>query len=150
MITKQSKDSSEVQNPEYTNVLKVVHSTSDSKIKQGYFKPKTRFLVKSGEYLLPISVEKVAYFCSYDKWTYLVTKEGKKFLVDFKLKELEEVLDGRCFFRLNRRFLVNIDSVARLVPYFKGQVSVQIIPEVNERVVVSRKRTPEFKAWITD
>ncbi len=107
-----------------------------------------RFLVKSGERFVPIAIRDVAYFCAYDRWTYLVSTDGKKYLLDRNLKTLEEQVDPSLFFRLNRRFFVKIDSIYCLTPYFKGQVTVTVVPEVKEKIVVSRKRTPELKAWI--
>lgn len=44
----------------------------------------------------------IAYFYSLDKVTFAVTKDGKAHVVDLPLSKLEEQLDGRVFFRVNR------------------------------------------------
>lgn len=129
--------------------LRVVHSArQEREIQNAVFKK--RFLVKSGEMLVPLSIEQIAYFCSFDKWTYLVVKQGKQYLIDTNLRTLEEQLNPELFFRLNRRYLVKLESIKSLVPCFKGQVSVNLIPQPDERIVVSRKKTAELKHWIAD
>jgi DNA-binding LytR/AlgR family response regulator len=132
--------------PQY---LRVVHSRNqllEQKEENNY---KKRFLVKSGETLVPVAVNEVAYFCAYDKWTYLVHKSGKRYLIDEKLKTLEERIDPLMFFRLNRRFFVNIESIRCLCPYLKGQVTVKVTPDAKESIVISRKKTSLLKKWIT-
>lgn len=129
--------------------LRVVHSNKDNLSSDSRKQYKSRFLVKSGELLVPVAIENVAYFCAYDKWTYLVQKNGKRFLIDDKLKTLEERIDPFMFFRLNRRFFVNVDAIRSLCPHLKGQVSVRITPDAKEKIVVSRKKTSLLKMWIT-
>ena len=70
-------------------------------------------------------------------------------LIEEKLKQLEETVDPAVFFRLNRRFFVNINAIKSLAPHLKGQVSVRVIPEVNEKIVISRDKTSLLKTWIT-
>lgn len=132
--------------PQY---LRVVHSRNQLLEQEEESNYKKRFLVKSGETLVPVAVNEVAYFCAYDKWTYLVHKSGKRYLIDEKLKTLEERIDPLMFFRLNRRFFVNIESIRCLCPYLKGQVTVKVIPDAKESIVISRKKTSLLKKWIT-
>lgn len=128
--------------------LRVVHSAKNL-IPETERQFKSRFLVKSGEMLVPVAIEDIAYFCAYDKWTYLVHKSGKRYLIDEKLKTLEEQIDPFLFFRLNRRFFVNVEAIRSLGPHLKGQVTVRITPEAKEKIVVSRKKTSLLKMWIT-
>lgn len=109
---------------------------------------KERFLVKLGRKLFPVDTSDIAYFMAKDKLVWLVTEERKKYIVNFTLSDLEEMLDPKVFFRLNRQFITNIKAVKDLEPYFKGQVSVNIIPQVDENIIVSRSKTPELKDWL--
>lgn len=129
--------------------LRVVHSAKKNLIPENDRRFKSRFLVRSGEMLVPVAIENIAYFCAYDKWTYLVHKSGKRYLIDEKLKTLEEQINPFLFFRLNRRFFVNVDAISSLGPHLKGQVTVRIIPDAKEKIVVSRKKTSLLKMWIT-
>ncbi|GAB5407956.1 MAG: LytTR family DNA-binding domain-containing protein [Balneolaceae bacterium] len=109
---------------------------------------KNRFLVKLGRKLFPIDVSEIAFFMASDKFVWLVTKQEKKYIINYTLSELEETLNPKRFFRLNRQFITQHSSIKDLEPYFKGQVIVNLIPEVEEKIIVSRNKTPELKSWL--
>lgn len=110
---------------------------------------KSNFLVKRGNKLIPIEVDQIAYFVASDKWVYLVTHDNEKFIVNYNLSELSELINPQNFFRVNRQYLVSKKAINWLEPYFKGQVCVSLKPET-EVQVVSRKVTPELKEWLTN
>ncbi len=109
---------------------------------------KSRFLVKLGQRIKAVPVEKIAYFFSQDKLTYLVTFEGQKLPIDQTLEELESLLDPKHFYRVNRKFFVHFDAVTDIHPYFKGRVKLGLSPDINEDIVVSSEKTPAFKRWL--
>lgn len=109
---------------------------------------KSRFLVKLGQRIRAIPVEKIAYFFSHDKLSYLMTFEGKKLPIDPTLEELETLLDPKQFYRVNRKFFVHFDSVTDIHPYFKGRVKLGLNPQIDEEIVVSSEKTPAFKRWL--
>ena len=115
---------------------------------QGEHEYKSRFLVKFGQRIKAIPVEKIAYFYSRDKLSYLVTFEGKMLPVDQTLEELEDLLNPKNYFRVNRKFIVHFDSVADIHPYFKGRVKLDLEPGIDEDIVVSSEKTPVFKKWL--
>jgi len=109
---------------------------------------KSRFLVKVGQRIRAIPIEKVAYFFSRDKLTYIVNFEGQKFPIDQTLEELDTIVNPKDFFRVNRKFLVHFNSVADIHPYFKGRVKLGLNPDIDEEIVVSSEKTPVFKRWL--
>jgi len=109
---------------------------------------KSRFLVKLGQRIKAVPVEKIAYFFSKDKLSYLVTFEGQKLPVDQPLEELDGLLNPKHFFRVNRQFLVHFDGVADIHPYFKGRVKLILDPPSELDIVVSSEKTPVFKKWL--
>jgi DNA-binding LytR/AlgR family response regulator len=104
--------------------------------------------VKLGRKLFPLNTNEIAYFMASDKLVWLVTNEKKRYIVNFTLSELEEILDPEIFFRLNRQFITNVNAVKDLEPYFKGQVTVNLLPPVEEEIIISRNKTPELKDWL--
>lgn len=112
-------------------------------------KYKSSFLVKSGDSLIPITLDQIAYFFASDKWVYLITNNAKQYLVNYSLSEVEGLLDPSIFFRIARNYLVKKGSIVRLNPYFKGQVTVEIDPKSKTTIVVSRARTSALKQWIS-
>jgi two-component system, LytTR family, response regulator LytT len=109
---------------------------------------KTRFLVNKGDVLLPITVDETAYFYAEDKAVFLVTAENKKYLINFSLEELEDKLDPKLFFRVNRQFICSIKAIFKAHNYFNYRLKLALQPEPGTEVIVSKSKTSEFKAWM--
>ena len=109
---------------------------------------KTRFLVRQGEQLLPVAVAGVAWFLSRHETTTLVAADGRRFVVDYTLEQLEALLDPAQFFRLNRQVIAQLPAVRRLHPHFGGKLLVELHPAPSEEVLVSRERAGAVKAWL--
>jgi DNA-binding LytR/AlgR family response regulator len=109
---------------------------------------KSRFLVKVGTKIRAIPTTKIAYFYTQDKLSFLITHGKEKFPVDHSLEEIDTMLDPKEFFRINRKFIIHIDAVKEIHPYFKGRVKLQLLPEIDESIVISSDKTPSFKAWL--
>ncbi len=106
-----------------------------------------RFLVKKGNKLLPFQSDQIAFFLSEDKCVFLVSMEGKRYIYQDSLNQLETILDPSVFFRLSRQYLVNRQSIQLLEAYNKGQVAVRLA-HAKEKIVVSRKQTALLKEWL--
>lgn len=109
---------------------------------------KERFLVKSGQRLLSISESDIAYFHAHDKLTFLISKGGNKYLVDYTLDELAGMLHPNNFFRLNRQYIAAISSIVSVHTYFNGKLKIELQPKTDDEVLVSRERATEFKIWM--
>lgn len=109
---------------------------------------KERFLVKLGERLISVNVNEIAYFQAKDKLTFLVTKNGNKYVVDYTLDELELLIDHKIFYHINRQFITSISSITNIHTYFNGKLKIQLNPIIEEDVLVSREKASELKAWL--
>lgn len=109
---------------------------------------KNRFLVKLGRKLFPLNSDDIAYFVAQDKMVFIITFDRKRYIINYTLSELEEMVDPEKFFRVNRQYIVNVNSIKEVESYFKGQVTVNISPPVEEDIIVSRSKTPELKNWL--
>lgn len=110
---------------------------------------KERFLVKLGQKITSVPTDKISYFFSEEKVSFLVTQKGEKFPVDNSLEELENILDPKFFFRINRKYIITLDSVAQIHPYFKGRLKLELNPDAHDDdIVVSADKTPVFKSWL--
>lgn len=126
--------------PDYNEVLNFIKSNQTSY--------KSRFMVRLGQRIIAVPSEKIAYFYSENKLTYIVTLDNKKFPIDQPLDELIDLLDPKRFFKANRQFIVAFDSIAEIHPYFKGRIKIVLQPKSDEELVISSDRTPDFKKWI--
>jgi DNA-binding LytR/AlgR family response regulator len=109
---------------------------------------KTRFLVKNGEQLIPIGQDQVAYFYTANELACLVGRDGRQYLVDYTMEELESLVDPLHFFRLNRQFIAQVTAIQKIHTYFNGKLKVELRPETTQEVLVSREKAPAFKAWL--
>ncbi|HEX8426597.1 LytTR family DNA-binding domain-containing protein [Hymenobacter sp.] len=111
---------------------------------------KSRFVVRVGEHLKAVPVEQIAYFASLEKVTLLHTREGRRFVVDYTLEQLEQMLDPTEFFRLNRAYLAHADSIHDIIHYTNSRLQTVLKPAApeGETVLVSREKVAAFKAWL--
>ena len=109
---------------------------------------KTRFLVRQGEQLLPLPVAEAAWFLSRHETVTLVATDGRRFVLDYTLEQLEALLDPARFFRLNRQLIAQLPAVRRLHPHFGGKLLVDLHPAPTEEILVSREKAPALKAWL--
>jgi DNA-binding LytR/AlgR family response regulator len=107
-----------------------------------------RFLVKPGGRLAFVNVDDVAYFFSEEGFTFLVARDGERFVLESTLEDLESQLDPAVFFRINRHMIVSLDSIGRIEPHFNQRYQLMLKPEFNEEVLVSRQRATDFKKWL--
>ncbi len=118
------------------------------KIKPLHADFKSRFLLKNGSKLISVPVENIMYFHASDKLVFVYTRDKNKFVIDYSLDELSKMLQPNKFFLLNRQFIANLDAIQNIHTYFNGKLKVELIPAINEEIIVSREKAPEFKAWL--
>ncbi len=108
---------------------------------------KSRFLVKIGDKLKTVLTSEIVYFYR-DELVWIVTRENKKYPVDYSLDDLEELLNPKYFFRINRQYIVHVHAVVQVLKYFKGKLKVILTPDVNGDLIISQERASKFKAWM--
>ena len=107
-----------------------------------------RFLVKQGTKHLPVEIHQIAYFFVDDRVICFKTKDNKKYIVDYTMDEIEQQLSSNRFFRINRSFLISIESIHQLHDYTNSRLMLQLQPDINKEVIVSREKVNDFKSWI--
>jgi DNA-binding LytR/AlgR family response regulator len=107
-----------------------------------------RFLVKNGQKLVSIEVDDIAYFFSDGRLNFFKTNDNKKFVVDYTMDELDEMLNPETFFRISRSFYVSIESIEKIDDYFGNRLILQLNPSVDKEALVSREKVSEFKKWM--
>ena len=76
------------------------------------------------------------------------TKNNRKFIVDYTMDELEEMLNPQDYFRVNRSFYISVPSVEKIDDYFGNRLILQLLPPTDKEVVVSREKVMAFKRWM--
>lgn len=109
---------------------------------------KQRFVLRIGEHMKIIEVPEIAYFYTENKANFIITKEGRRYLADNTLDQIESMLDPKLFFRINRQFIVSYPSISEMFTYSKSRVLLKLNPPSKHDTIVSTERSAAFKAWL--
>lgn len=107
-----------------------------------------RFLVKHGQKLVSVDAEEIAYFFSDGRLNFFKTFDNKKFVVDYTMDELNDMLDPDKYFRISRAFFISVNSVSQIHDYFGNRLMLQLKPESDKEAIVSREKVSDFKTWL--
>jgi DNA-binding LytR/AlgR family response regulator len=109
---------------------------------------RSRLLANLADGFQKIDTENIAWLVSANKIMTAVTFDNHHHIVDFTLDKLEKELDPAIFFRANRQYILNINSIHKVENWFNGKLIIKTRPDTQERIVVSRERARSFKEWI--
>lgn len=109
---------------------------------------KTRFLVKIGQSIDTIQTTEIHHFETQDSLSFLVTNKGSRYAIDYTLDQLESAVSPNIFFRINRKIIINIQSIERINTYFNGRLSVNAKFLEGDAKIVSRERVSDLKVWL--
>lgn len=113
-------------------------------------KYRERFSIAVGTKIKMVETNDVAYFFVMDKGVFLRTKQGNNYNIDYTLDKLEEMLNPAIFFRINRKYLINISSIANMVTWSRSRVKLELNPKADDEfeTIVSVDRSTAFKNWL--
>lgn len=109
---------------------------------------KERFMVKIGEHIHSIPTASIRLFNTEGRNTDLILQDGRKFVTDYKMETLEELLDPSLFFRVNRSFMVHLNAIKDVLVYSNSRLKINPTLSFKEEIIVSRERVNRFKEWL--
>jgi two-component system LytT family response regulator len=110
---------------------------------------KSNFLIPHKDKFIPISVQKIACFYTENKMVKIITDDNQTLSMDSSLEDLYAQLDPSQFFRANRQYIVAHKAIKDISIWFGSKVSINLVVNVPEKIIVSKARVSEFKAWYT-
>ncbi len=111
-------------------------------------KYKTRFLLHYRETYKVVAVKDIDYIYLEYKIVRFKLLDGSSIVVPYNLEELEEQLDPQFFFRVNRQYILNINSIESIQKYFNEKSKIILKRDPKAEVIVSRIKMPQFKLWL--
>lgn len=109
---------------------------------------KSHFLIPAkGDRLIPIETETILYFHIANGQVKAIDDTGREHLFPQTLDELADALDPHLFFRANRQFLIAKRAIREASLWFNGRLSITLSVPTPERIIISKARAAEFKAW---
>ncbi|SMD38117.1 two component transcriptional regulator, LytTR family [Reichenbachiella faecimaris] len=109
---------------------------------------KERFVIKVGEHLKSVLAEEVEIFLSENKTTYLLSKDCKRFIIDFTLDQIQEAVNPKSFFRINRKYLIHIEGIKDIISYSNSRLKLELHHFNADDLIVSREKVVLFKKWL--
>jgi DNA-binding LytR/AlgR family response regulator len=111
---------------------------------------KERFVIKSGNKLQFKTTDDVTYFFAEGKEAYLVAKkDNRKYIIENTLEELEQLLNPQQFFRISRKFIVNVASILEVKGLISTRLEIKVSVQTEHVLTVSRDRAHDFKRWLS-
>lgn len=133
------------------NTFKNHFASSQSFIRSLGKKYKTRMLLRKGIENISLQLNDIAIFYTENKLVYVVDKDGRKFIADKHLTELEHGLDPALFFRVNRQYIINIGFIKSYKAYEKVKLQIDLtMPDLHHQIIVSQEMAPCFRRWISE
>ncbi|MDR2956181.1 MAG: LytTR family DNA-binding domain-containing protein [Prevotella sp.] len=125
------------------------YSKYETAIQQLPHQNKERFLIKIGEHYKSVPTSDVSCFYILERSVFLLTFDGKNYPLDYSLDKIEQLVDLKLFFRINRNFMANYYAIQDMIAYSSNRIKI-VLAKWNEKedVLVSRERMPDFKKWM--
>lgn len=124
-----------------TNLLKKQNTNTPQNIK-------TSFVVHAGIKSLNIPTAEIAYFIILQKSTFLVTPDGKKYLLDLSLDQIREQVSETDFIQLNRQIIASGNSIVSFERTETRKLKIELSPPPEVLVFVSKAKAPHFLKWV--
>lgn len=109
---------------------------------------RTRFLLPYRDGYKKVSVEDIAFFYSNLNISYAVLFNGEQNVVPHTLETLEQELEPKNFFRVNRQYIVHVNSIEKVHNFFNGKLKLKVKNCADDDLIVSRTKAPLFKTWL--
>ena len=111
---------------------------------------KDRFIIKLGDTIKSLKTADIAYFFTENKTNFVCTNEGKRYPIDFNLDQVEELLNPKIFFRINRQFIIGHHAIEEMKAHTRSRIIVRLNPPSRLDTVVAIDRAHDFKAWLSE
>ena len=108
-----------------------------------------RILVPYKDMLVPVCVDDISFIYSTEKNTTVCLRNGEQLYCHKSLESLITSLDPKKFYRANKQFAVNRDSVRKITVWYDSRLLVTLDNPTPERLFISKNRAADFKQWMT-
>ncbi|MFY9243657.1 MAG: LytTR family DNA-binding domain-containing protein [Polaribacter sp.] len=135
---------------EFSNSLIQVDKKLNEKEAINQSKIKQQLISSIGKKKKLIPIDQIAFICTQDACVYACSFNDQSFLLDDYLNNIEKQLDEALFFRLNRQIII----AKKAITHFQSESNQKIkvffckVNGFEDSAIVSRYKSPQFKAWM--
>jgi DNA-binding LytR/AlgR family response regulator len=109
---------------------------------------KKRFVVTISGKIKVVETDEVAFFYSKEKNTFLCSREGRHYPIEFSLDQLENILNPEIFFRVNRQYIVQYKNITGIDILSKSRIRIKTNPQAEDEILISSTKTSDFRQWL--
>ena len=109
---------------------------------------KTSFLIFDRNRYVIIRTENIAFFYIKYESPMIVCFDRHEYFVNYSLDQIQQLLPGIQFFRLNRQCLINFNAVKEVEHYFARKLLVNPIIPIKDKLLVSKENVTRFLHWL--
>jgi len=118
------------------------------RIKQAVKEYEETFLIHQRDKIIPLHRDQIAFCYTANERVMAYDFQGESYPIDRTLETLQAQLPASDFFRANRQFIIARRAVQEITVWFGSRLSLALTVETPERIIISKARVPEFKAWL--
>ncbi len=111
-------------------------------------KHKTSFLVFKHNKYLTLPTDSIAYFYVKYNSPIIVCFDRQEYFVNHSLEQIQNLVSGSQFFRLNRQYLVNFKAIKDVEHYFARKLLVNLVVPAAEKLLVTKEKASAFLHWL--
>lgn len=118
------------------------------RVKQAVKEYEETFLIHQRDKIIPLHRDQIAFCYTANERVTAYDFQGEGYPIDRTLETLQAQLPATDFFRANRQFIISRRAVQEITVWFGSRLSLSLSVETPERIIISKARVPEFKAWL--
>lgn len=120
----------------------------DSLLQQMERPYKSSLLIHFQEKIIPVKSTEIDFIHSESGIVTIHTKNKQRYFTNHTLDALEHMLNPAIFFKANRQFIINRDSILNIEHYFTRRLVVKLNQATPEAVIISKVKASDFLKWI--
>jgi DNA-binding LytR/AlgR family response regulator len=76
--------------------------------------------------------------------------DNRTYIYDDTIKDIIHKLNPDLFFKINRKFIINKNSIAEIIKHSSQKVELKLspAPEINSDVFISKRQITECLSWL--
>ena len=122
--------------------------TGDLLLKLMQATDKKSFLVFSQNKYFTVPVEKIAFFRVQPECSVMCCFDNQEYCINYSLEQIQSLISGKQFFRLNRQYLLNFHAVKEVEPFYGRKLIVNLVVPVNDALLVPTEKVNDFLTWL--
>lgn len=107
-----------------------------------------RFIVRRGSLINSVETKDIVAFYTEDKLVFIHNYSNQRHPIDISLDKLQDMLNPKSFFRINRGMIINYAFIHQMHAYLKGRIKIEMKIPLPEYPIVSADRAGSFKSWL--